>query len=113
MHSEHTTDQCQRSGGGATREGPPSAAAPGHEGLPGTSRAHSQLVISPCIVHRARLSVMTEGLQTGVKVVWNTPERSRTESLNVFIYQSFQLLEVLVVLFIHVISYILTGLLAP
>lgn len=42
LHSEHTTDQCWCSGTSTTRARPPSAAAPGHERLPGTSRSHSE-----------------------------------------------------------------------
>ena len=51
LHSEHTTDQLQCSGAGATGAVQPSAAAPGHERLPGASRPHSESVTSAHILH--------------------------------------------------------------
>uniref|UniRef100_A0AAQ4RK22 Folylpolyglutamate synthase n=1 Tax=Gasterosteus aculeatus aculeatus TaxID=481459 RepID=A0AAQ4RK22_GASAC len=42
LHFEHTTNQCQFSGAGPKRAEQPSAAAAGHEGLPGTLRPHSE-----------------------------------------------------------------------
>lgn len=46
LHSEHTTDQRRCSGAGTARAEPPSAAAAGHERLPGTSRPHSESLTS-------------------------------------------------------------------
>lgn len=51
LHTQHSADQCQRSGTGTTGAGPPSAAAPGHDRLPGTCWAQSELHISPHIAN--------------------------------------------------------------
>lgn len=56
LHSEHTTDQCQCSGAGTARAESPSATAPGHEKLPGTSWPHSESLIAGHKVHRAGLA---------------------------------------------------------
>lgn len=51
LHAQHSADQCQCAGTGTTGAGPPSAAAPGHDRLPGTCWARSELLISPHIAN--------------------------------------------------------------